>query len=231
MLLLGGLVACSTGLLKAEETPFTLVWNTASFDPGTSEDPNPLPGVSSSGLITPISVIRGPGINWTTLNNAFSSNNWDTTTGGEYFEFGFIVEEGYQVTLDEAFFGLRATNTGPGFIDLVADTDGEGFGSALDTYTMVGGSWVNVTTSFNTLENLTGTVLFRFVKANETSANDGSIAAGGTFALGRFQPGDGLVPSGFGGTVSVIPEPLLLGGIFSGCLLVLAVWRRRRRVV
>jgi hypothetical protein len=209
---------------------FTISWNTDGFAAGTASEPNPVVGSSTSGLITPINLTRGPDIDFATLTNSFSSNGWDSTDGGEYFEFGFTVAPGYQVDLTQALLGLRSSNTGPRDIGLFISTDS--FTSAIDTYILPGGSgasaFLNATTDLSTLTELTGTVTMRFLKTSEFAADGGNIGGTGTFAFARFSdPTDGLIPSQIQGTVSVVPEPATYAAIV-GLLALGAVLVRRR---
>jgi hypothetical protein len=209
---------------------FTISWNTDGFDAGSSAEPNPLVGVSNSSFITPINLTRGPDLGFATLTGAFSSRDWDSTDGGEYFEFGFTVASGYQVDLSQALLGLRSSNTGPRDIGLFYN--GDSFATSIDTYVLPGGSgasaFLNATTDLSSLTNLTGTVIFRFLKTSEIAANGNPIAGTGTFAFARFNdPVDGLIPGQIQGTVSVVPEPVTYAAIFGALALGLAMVRRR----
>ena len=206
-------------------TPFSIVWNTDGLS-GVTEDPV-AGSVTGTPIVTPVSLNRGPDVAGVSSTNGFSSSGWNSTLGGEFIEFGFTVATGYFVNLDESFFGLRATNTGPGNMGLFISTDN--FASSVAEFTnLPGGTWVNQVDDLSSLTNLQGTVMFRLSKLDEVAANSGAIASGGTFAFGRVNdPIDGLVPSGFTGTVQVIPEPGTLALI--GVSALILYFRRRTK--
>jgi len=219
------LVSLLTTAALAQASSFSIEWNSEGFDSGQS---TVLAGVSSSQFITPISVSRGPNINQATLANAFSSSGWDSTDGGEYFQFGFEIAPGYTADLSQALLGLRSSNTGPGDIALFTDFAGDGFTTAIDNYTLPGGSgasaFLNVTSSLSDFTDVTGTILFRLLKTSEISANGGSIGGTGTFAFARFSDEGTLIPGQISGTVSQVPEPgtyaLIAGALVLGFVLI-----------
>lgn len=190
---------------------FSIVWNTDGISGAFEGTLAPTVSGDGASFITGVGLSRGSDINSASLTNGFSSNGWDSTEGGEYFEFGFTVQSGFFVDLSESFLGLRSSNTGPGNMELLVSTDNFDNSTSEATFALPGGSgasaWLNQTDDLSSLTNLTGTVLMRISKTNEISANGGSIGSGGTFALGQINQGSGLEASGLSGTVTAIPEP------------------------
>jgi len=153
--------------------------------------------------------------------HSFSANTWAV---GDYWQFqtSTIGYSGIQVSYDQT-----SSNTGPGQGYFQYSTDGTTFFTVGSTYTILPNaspnSW-NVNTasslfnftfdlsSITALDNAS-TVYFRIVDASTTSANGGTVAAGGTDRIDNF-------------TVTSVPEPqsLYLLGAFG-----LLAWNLRRR--
>ena len=83
-------------------------------------------GVSGSAdHVTGFSMVRGPAL--TVYNNykGFYSSGWSTRTENDYVEFGFSVEDGYEVTLNYLLIGVGSNNSAP---------DTAGFYTSLDNF-------------------------------------------------------------------------------------------------
>lgn len=163
-----------------------------------------------------------------------SSTGWNKA--GAAYTFGFNVNAGQSVTVNDIDFASRSSGTGPGFLNLLASVDGAA--------AVVVASFAQNGTDYNdqmlAITSVTArqSLVFSIVVANSTSANPGGTTAGtGTFRIGDYAPG-GVTSSPFtvngtitaaGGTGPVsVPEPascLLLGmGLIGG----LVVARQRR---
>ena len=154
--------------------------------------------------VTAVAVARGPGIAATAAANSISSNGWDdaaTSQGTKYFTFGFAVAPGYVANLSQLLIGTRASNTGPRDMALRYSVDG--FTANLATWTETA-SFVNTVVDLSGLTGLSGTVEFRIVALSNTSANGGTIAAGGAYRITNYFAGGDT--GSFRLTGSVEPE-------------------------
>lgn len=185
-------------------------------------------------LTTGFDVTRGPGLNPSAAGDSISSNGWDTLNpDDDYFTFGFSVDPGYWVTLDELRIGTRSSNTGPG--DLGLFYNGDSFTSNLFTFTQSGTDFLDSVADLSALTNLTGNVEFRIVALSDTRADgDTGITSAGTFRLTNFfDDGNDTGSFQITGSVTAVPEPsslvvmgLILGGGYAG-----RYFRNRRRAV
>jgi hypothetical protein len=151
-----------------------------------------------------------------------SSSGWDV---GDYYSFGFSVDNGYFSDLTELQIGTRSSNTGPGFLELYYS--GDGFTNSLGQIAHQGTSFSNTVFDLSGLTGLTGVVEFRLRMDSTVNANGGTVAATGTNRITNYFF-DNVDTGGFRvlGTVSAIPEPsalLLVGSIIGAGAL-----RRRR---
>jgi hypothetical protein len=186
----------------------------------SSPAPADQPATASALNVTGLTMVRGPDLSASGLSNAFSSSGWNSTSGGEYFSFGFTVAAGYSVDLAQLIIATRSSATGPKNIGVFYS--GDGYNSPLASFVQPSASWLNSIVDISALTGLTGTVEFRLRKLSETAANEGSIASGGTFAVGSHFANSTFTPTRFTGTV--IPEPASLGLL--GLTGLLVMWRR-----
>ena len=152
-----------------------------------------------------------------------SSSGWQNA-GAAYF-FGLNVSAGQSVMVSRIDFASRSSNTGPGFLNIMASIDGA---AALKV-----GSFTQSGTDYNDLQLAIAPVMafkslvFSIVAANTTSANGGTTAGTGTFRIGNYAPGGNQVsPFTLNGTIQpaagpvAVPEPascLLVGMGLIGC--------------
>ncbi len=179
--------------------------------------------------LTALNLTRGAGLTATSAGNSFSASGWEGTAAGalsnEFFQFGFSVAPGYQATLDDLYIGTRSSNTGPGTIGVFSSLDN--YATAITTISQTPGSnFVNSVIDLSSLGTVTGDLTFRLIEVNNTAANNGITASGGTFRVTGY-----FVNNAFDrnfqitGTVSAIPEPSMLGLV---ALAAPAMLRRRR---
>ncbi len=171
--------------------------------------------------VSALPLTRGAGLNPSAAGNSISSNGWDTLDGTDYFTFGFSVDAGYSVNLDNLWFGSRSSNTGPGFLSVYTSLDG--FSAPLYSFAQVGTAFSNHIADMSSLTGLTGSVEFRIYADSGVSANGGAISSGGTFRLGDHFDGANFTEFRFEGTVVPAPASAALMGL--GGLVAL---RRRR---
>jgi len=195
-------------------------WTFESSPPSSSGPITPEIGTgSATGVHVGAATFSSPAGNGSA--HSFSANTWAV---GDYWQFqtSTIGYSGIQVSYDQT-----SSNTGPGQGYFQYSTDGTTFFTVGSTYTILPNaspnSW-NVNTasslfnftfdlsSITALDNAS-TVYFRIVDASTTSANGGTVAAGGTDRIDNF-------------TVTSVPEPqsLYLLGAFG-----LLAWNLRRR--
>jgi len=155
--------------------------------------------------VTALAVARGSGLTTGSATaNCITSAGWAdaaTSQGTKYFTFGFAVAPGYVANLSQLLIGTRASNTGPRDMALRYSVDG--FTANLATWTETA-SFVNTAVDLSALTGLSGTVEFRIVALSNTSANGGTIAAGGTYRITNYFAGGDT--GSFRLTGSVEPE-------------------------
>lgn len=160
-------------------------------------------GTGSSNL-TATNFTRGAGVTATAASNSISGSGWSTASD-DYFSFGITVAEGFEADLATLVIATRSSNTGPGNIALQYSVDN--FATNLANWTQSGTTFNNQSIDLSFLPNLSGTVEFRIVVTNTTSANGDTIASGGTFRVGNFFDGTNFIPVNFTGTVNALPAP------------------------
>jgi hypothetical protein len=76
------------------------------------------PATSAATGLIGLPVTRGSGLSPSAASNSMSSSGWDGSDAGDYFSFGFTVDAGAVVDLDELIIATRSSATGPGAIGL-----------------------------------------------------------------------------------------------------------------
>lgn len=178
---------------------------------------------SSSALnVSGLDLTRGPGLNPSPGNNSISSNGWDGLDPGDYFTFGFEVDAGWSVDLDELWIGTRSSNTGPGELGLFYS--GDNFSTNLFTFNQSGTDFNNSIIDLSSLTGLTGEVEFRILATSDIRANgDPGISPSGTFRITEHFDDGNFTNVQFTGTVVPTPGAIALLGVAG-----LAGIRRRR---
>ena len=173
--------------------------------------------------VTGMDLVRGPGLAGNVGSNSFNSAGWSTDRSQDYISFGFTVADGYEVDLSSMWAGTRSSNTGPGQLGVFYS--GDGFSTAIATFSQSGTAYTNSVFDMSALTDLTGTVEFRIGLINDASAGGGSVSGTGTFRIGDHYDGANYSEFRFEGTVRAVPAPgafalMGLGGL-------VAVRRRR----
>lgn len=165
---------------------------------------------SSDANVTGFNMVRGAGLGVNTGNNSMNSNGWGSTDADDYFEFGFNVASGFQVSLDSLIIGTRSSNTGPGTWGLYTSQDG--FSSPVDTLMQSGSDFLNSTIDLSSLAPVTGDFFVRILEIGNTQADgSGTTSNSGTFRIVDFFDNGDFIDTQFTGTVSsvsaVVPVP------------------------
>ncbi|EIM78587.1 hypothetical protein A3SI_02486 [Nitritalea halalkaliphila LW7] len=165
------------------ENPVALLQYDLAGQPGNQASTEPVVLVSG---ISGQPLTRGTGLGASGAGNSFSSSGWNA--GEErFFRFGFTALPGQSVDLSSLRFGYRSSNTGP--TNMALRYSGDNFTQNLATFTSIN-AFGNLEVDLSALQGLTGPVEFRIIALDNTSANGGTVAAGGTFRVTNFFPGD-----------------------------------------
>ncbi|TVS03679.1 MAG: hypothetical protein EA423_08245 [Phycisphaerales bacterium] len=178
------------------------------------------PATTSAANVSGLDMARSANLNPTAAGNSISASGW-TPDSNSYFSFGFSVDAGFVVNLDELIIATRSSNTGPG--DLGLFYSGDNFSTNLFTFTQTGTAFLNSTIDLSALTNLDGTVEFRISPISNRAANDGTLSSGGTFRISEFFDGTDFFPVQFTGVVIPAPASAALLGLAG----LVAVRRRR----
>ena len=195
-----------------------------------------LPG--SETAVAPSLVATGlTGLNFTESSvtpsagaNSINSSGWNNANAS--YSFGFTIQAGNVVTVDQIILTSRSSGTGPGFLNVEASVDG----GALVTVATITQSGTAFNDEFLAIKPVTATksLSFVIVAANQTSAAGGTIGSAGTFRVGDYNPAGTPTPFTINGTISPavsgVPEPstYALAGVF-GVTGLVGAWPRRGR--
>jgi hypothetical protein len=165
--------------------------------------------------------------------NSMNSSGWNLANAN--YSFGFTIQAGQAVTVDQIILTSRSSGTGPGFLNLEASVDG----GALRTVATITQTSTNFNDEFLAITPVTAmhSLTFFVVAANQTSAAGGTIGSTGTFRMGDYNPSGTPTPFTIMGTISSlppgpsVPEPAsiamtALGGLFVAAF---AALRRKAR--
>ena len=218
--LLAGMVCLATTVTRAD-----IVLQQYEFQGQTGMETTLAPSFVTSGLtgvnFNEASVSPNAGVN--------SINSFGWTNPLANYSFGFTIQPGQLVTVDQLILTNRSSGTGPGFINVEASADG---GPLVKVATITQTS-TNYNDEFLAITPISAnhSLTFILVAANQTSANGGTIGSAGTFRVGDYNPSGTPTPFTINGTITpiAVPEPsmLALGGL--SAVISAGVWARRRK--
>ena len=141
--------------------------------------------------------------------------------------------------LDTFTVGLRSSNTGPGFIDLLYSKDGGSFTglASINPIELLGTKFSNLAIDLSGIGPVNNSLVFRLVvdpahptnaQFNQNPTVDPTIGPNGTFRFASFSPpAGGFFNPEITGSVVLEPSAILLAGL--GVLPVLGIQLMRRR--
>ena len=160
--------------------------------------------------------------------NSINASGWNTP-GGAY-TFGFTVNSGYVVSVDQLVMSTRSSGTGPGALSVQASIDGGAY-LTVGSFTQTGTAFKDQLLSITPLTNIGLSVAFRIVAANQSSAAGGTIGSAGTFRVTDYAPTGSLTPFTIDGSLTAlttVPEPASVLVLMAGALGVVGMRRRSR---
>jgi hypothetical protein len=185
--------------------------------------------------VTGIAVTRGSGLTPVSASFSLNSSGWDDLAADDYYEFGFSTTIPYFV--DVFTVGLRSSNSGPGFVNLLYSKDGGSFMSltSVNPIQLVGTLFNNLVIDLSEIGLVHSSLIFRLMVDPDNPTNalfnqdpsiaNPSIGASGTFRFASYSPAPGvfLNPEITG---RAIPEPssVILAGI--GIVAIVSLRRR-----
>jgi hypothetical protein len=222
-------IASAMTLLAAAYAPAaTIVSYNLQGQPGSQVTQAP---ALSAANTTGVNMTRGPGVTPNAGSNSFNSAGWESAIAApastEYVEFGFVVDAGYTVDLEQLFIGTRSSGTGPGTIGLFSSIDA--YAAPIASWAAGNAVFVNQVVNLSSLPDVAGDVRFRLYEVGNSSANGGTTASTGTFRVTAYFVG-GVFDRDLQltGTVTAIPEASsLVFGAIAVSLAGVAVIRRR----
>jgi hypothetical protein len=206
----------------------------------TTETASQVDAINPAAGVTGIAVTRGAGLTASSASFSINASGWNDLAADDYYQFGFTTTIPYEV--QQFTVGLRSSNTGPGFVDLLYSKDGGAFTSLASTnpIKLVGTTFNDLAADLSEIGVVTSSLVFRFVVDpsqatsagfNADSSSNPAIGAAGTFRFASYSPpsGEFLDPEITGQAVPV-PEPsgvilAALGAVVVGT----ATLRGRRR--
>lgn len=172
-------------------------------------------GYTSEDGVSITDMTLGTGLTANSGSDSLNSKGWSGSDSGDYIEFGIIVADGYEVSLDSFLIGTRSSNTGPGTIGIYTSLDN--YTTAISTITQEGKNYSYSCIDLSSvLEDITitGDFTIRLYEIGNTQADgEGSTSGSGTFRIVNYSD---TVAVQLTGTVSAsaIPVPgafILLG--------------------
>ncbi len=154
------------------------------------------------------------GVTAATGANSIASTGWNAA--GANYSFGFTVGAGMVATVNQITLTSRSSGTGPGFLNVIASTDGGKTFRTVATITQTSTNYNDEMLAISPVVS-SGSILFEIVAANSTSAAGGTTAATGSFRVGDYNPTGAAAPTAFTltGTITAatptgpvaVPEP------------------------
>jgi hypothetical protein len=188
--------------------------------------------------VTADNMVRGSGLDPNAGDNSMNSRNWDEAPAAnpsddlDYIQFGFDVEDGFCVVLDQLIIGTRSSNTGPGTVGVFTNLDG--YALPVSTLVQPGDGFLDSIIDLSGLGAVAGAFDIRLIEIGNTQADgDGDTGSTGTFRVVDFLDDNlGFIDTQITGRVIVkdVPDPGstgLLGLLaLSGLAALRRYWRR-----
>jgi hypothetical protein len=157
------------------------------------------PASNNAAGVTGVAMARGAGVTPSAASNSISASGWNDLALDDYFSFGFDVDVNAAVDLAELRIATRSSGTGPA--NLALRYSGDGFTSNLATIINSGTFFTNSIIDLSALTGLTGSVEFRVIATDATSAGGGTVGSSGTLRISEYFDGVTFFPVHFTGTV------------------------------
>jgi hypothetical protein len=174
---------------------------------------------------------RGSGLNTPTGSNSINSSGFGNyaSNPNDYLTFGLRALTGYTATINQLVFSSRSSGTGPRDLSVLAAVNGGAF-QQVATFAQTNDSVANRLLSFAPLTSVSE-VIFRIVTTSNRSANNGTLASGGTFRIQNYA-GAPASPFSINGDVvpdaiAAVPEPASWAMMIGGFGLIGGMMRRR----
>lgn len=159
-----------------------------------------------------------------------NSKGWSGTDAGDYLEFGFSMNAGYEAHLFQLTIATRSSGTGPGTMGVFTSLDN--FTNPFEVISQPASTYVNSKIDFSTLAPITGNFLVRLVEIGDTQADgSGSTSGSGTFRVSEYRDAQGTYHNvQFTGAVcEVTPVPLPASAWILGAGLMGVIGVRRKK--
>lgn len=175
---------CLSVASVANAAPMTgEAWWDTSYKAGTED----YVAGSAADHITALDLTRGSTLAANAASNNFGATGWSGSDAGDYFQFGFTVDAGYSVTLDELYMATRSSATGPGTIGIFTSLDN--YANPVASISQPSATYVNGIYDLSSLGAITGTFYIRLYEIGNTAPNGGTTAGTGTFRVGDYYDG------------------------------------------
>jgi hypothetical protein len=179
---------------------------------------------ASDPLITGLPITRSAGLVGNAGGNSLNANSWNTAATAdpkddtEYFQLGFTIPVGYQVSLTKLRMASQVSGTGPGSMGVYYSLDGFATTPTLLS-TITGYTAATLKSSdidFSSLGVIAApvsaiTLTVRFIQIGNVAQNGGATAAAGTWRIAEFVTAVGppavTENINFDGSISLIPLP------------------------
>jgi hypothetical protein len=146
--------------------------------------------------VTADNMVRGSGLGANTGANSMNSSDWDEAPSAnpaddlDYIQFGFDVDAGYCVVLDQLIIGTRSSNTGPGTVGIFTSLDG--FAAPVSTLIQPGDGFLNSIIDLSGLGQVAGAFDVRLIEIGNTQADGvGVTGSTGTFRVVDYLDANG----------------------------------------
>lgn len=211
-------------------------YDTEGIGPGAPTAPFVL-AINPAAGVTGINVTRGAGLTAVSASFSLNASGWNDLAADDYYEFGFSTTKPYR--MDELTVGLRSSNTGPGFMNLLYSKDGGAFMELVSTnpIKLMGTQFNNLIADLSEIGVVSSSLVLRLVVDPDNPTNalfnvnpsvNSEIGSAGTFRFASYSPLGGVfLNPQITGTLVPEPSSALLAVIGVLGLSAASLWRRR----